>query len=241
MGKSVLIIGPSGAGKSTSIGKIDEHNIEGLNPSETMIISALGKELPWRGSQKQYTIYDKESNPKGNMVITSKPKVLLGWLHYINQSMPHIKNIVVDDNTHIFSSEYMRRVGEKNYFEKFNDIGFFMSTTAMEVKTFREDLTVFFLHHTEEQGDGITEDKTFKAMTIGKLVDTKLSGYESFFTIVLRAFKKSVDEDISYGFLTKDAKSTVKTPIGMFADKEIKNDLGYVLSTMNCYYKEENC
>lgn len=235
MGKSALIIGPSGAGKSTSIGHIEELNIKGLNPKETIIINALGKEMPWRGSAKQYTIWDKDKNPDGNMIVTSNPRTVLQWLHHINKNMPHIKNVVLDDNTHNSSMEYMRRINEKS-FEKFNDIGFFMSTTAMDVKSFRDDLYVFFLHHTREIGDGILEEKTTNAMTIGKLVDEKLSGYESFFTVVLRAIKKVEDDEIKYYFLTKDAHSTAKSPIGMFDNKEIPNDLGVVRETMDKYY-----
>lgn len=238
MGKSVLIIGPSGAGKTTSIGQIDELEIEGLDPTKTIVISALGKELPWRGSEKQYTIYNKESNPKGNMVITSNPRNVLQWLHHVNQKMPHITTVVIDDNTHNSSMEYMRRINEKSY-EKFNDIADFMSRTALDVKTFRDDLTVFFLHHTRETGDGIVDEKQTSAMTIGKLVDEKLSGYESFFTVVLKAVKRTKDDTIEYGFLTKDANSTVKTPIGMFADTLIKNDLGFVRKTLNCYYSDD--
>lgn len=235
MGKSALVIGPSGAGKSTSIGHIEELNIKGLNPKETIIINALGKEMPWRGSAKQYTIWDKDKNPDGNMIVTSNPRTVLQWLHHINKNMPQIKNVVLDDNTHNSSMEYMRRINEKS-FEKFNDIGFFMSTTAMDVKSFRDDLYVFFLHHTREIGDGILEEKTTNAMTIGKLVDEKLSGYESFFTVVLRAIKKVEDDEIKYYFLTKDAHSTAKSPIGMFDNKEIPNDLGVVRETMDKYY-----
>lgn len=235
MGKSVLVIGPSGSGKSTSIGAIEELGIKGLNPKETMILSSLGKELPWRNSAKQYTIWNKEKNPNGNMIITSEPKSVLVWLHYINSKMPHIKNIVLDDNTHNSSMEYMRRIHEKS-FDKFNDIADYMSRTAIDVKTFRDDLCVFFLHHTRDFGDGILEAKQTSAMTIGKLVDEKLSGYESFFTIVLKATKKIKDENIEYHFMTKDADSTVKTPIGMFESKEIPNDLGYVREVIDCYY-----
>lgn len=235
MGKSVLVIGPSGSGKSTSIGAIEELGIKGLNPEETIILSSLGKELPWRNSAKQYTIWNKEKNPKGNMIITSEPKSVLVWLHYINNKMPHIKNVVLDDNTHNSSMEYMRRIHEKS-FDKFNDIADYMSRTAIDVKTFRDDLCVFFLHHTRETGDGILEAKQTNAMTIGKLVDEKLSGYESFFTIVLKANKKVKDEEIEYHFMTKDADSTVKTPIGMFDTKEIPNDLGYVREVIDCYY-----
>lgn len=239
MGKSVLIIGNSGSGKSTSIGNIPELGIEGLDPKSTIIISALGKELPWKNSGKQYTIWS-EKNPDGNMVVTSDPRKVLKWLHGINKNMPHITSVVVDDNTHNSSMEYMRRIDEKS-FDKFNDIANYMSRTALDVKSFRDDLCVFFLHHTREIGDGIIDDKHTNAMTIGKLVDEKLSGYESFFTVVLRAIKKVKDDKLEYSFLTKDAHSTTKSPIGMFEKSEINNDLGAVRKAIYCYYDDSEC
>lgn len=229
-----------GAGKSTSIGQIRELEIEGLDPKETFIISALGKELPWRGSAKQYTIYNKDSNPQGNTTITSDSRAVLVWLNHINKNMHHIRSVVLEDNTHNYSMEYMRRINEKSY-EKFNDIANFMSKIALDIKTFRDDLTVFVMHHSRETGDGLLEAKQTNAMTIGKLVDEKLSGYESFFTVVLRAMKKVDKDGIKYVFLTEDADSTTKSPIGMFETPEIRNDLGFIRRTINCYYEEKDC
>lgn len=242
MGLSVLILGKSGSGKSTAIGQIPELGIIGLDPKETIIISSLGKENPWRNSGKDYSVWNKETNSKGNMVISSDPRVVLRWLHYINTNieMQHIKNIVLEDSTHSYSMEYMRRINEKS-FDKFNEIADFMTKTAMDVKSFRKDLCVFFNHHIEDFGDDILIERESRAMTIGKLVDNKLSGYESFFTMVLVATKKSEGEDIKYCFLTRQAKSTCKTPIGMFSETEIPNDLGFVRRTMDCYYNGENC
>ena len=235
MAHSVLIIGSSGSGKSTSIGQIPELGIEGLNPKETIILNALGKELPFRGSKRDYPTWDKDNKPDGNMIITSKPKQVLDWIIYINKSRPDIKNIILDDNTHNSSMEYTRRISEKNY-DKFNDISFYMASTASIVKEFRDDLCIFFLHHSREVGDGIIDVKRTEAMTIGKLVDDKLSGYESFFTVVLRAVKTVEDEKIKYNFLTQDAFSSAKTPIGMFSEVAIPNDLGYVKRKMEEYY-----
>jgi len=213
-------------------------NIEGLDPKKTIIISALGKELPFRGSKRDYTIWHQEKNPNGNMIVTSSPKEVERWLKWVNTHRPEIENVVLDDNTHNFSMEYMRRIGEKT-FDKFNDIGYYMSAIASGVKGFRDNLFIFFLHHTRETGDGLLESKQTSAMTIGKLVDEKLSGYESFFTVVLRATKTIEDEQIKYHFLTQDAYSTAKSPIGMFTETVIPNDLGLVKSCMEKYYSGE--
>lgn len=232
MSEVILVMGPSGAGKSTSIRNLD--------PKETFIINSLGKNLPFKGSAKLYTVWDKEKNPKGNMIKSSNSQIAIKWLDHIDKNMPHIKNVVIEDNTHQSSMEYIRRIKEGSW-DKFNDIASNMVNLIERSKSMRDDLTVFILHHTKEVGDGLVEDKQTKAMTLGKLVDEKMSSYESFFTVVLLAKKKKVDSGIEYVFLTNDADSTAKSPMGMFAGEEIPNDLLIVKDAIRCYYNEEGC
>lgn len=232
MAEVVLIMGPSGSGKSTSI--------RTLNPSETFVINTLGKRLPFRGSNKLYTTWNKETNPDGNMVKTSNSHNTLKWLDFIDKNHPAIKNVVIEDNTHQSSMEYIRRIGEGGW-NKFNDIAANMVSIVERAKNMRDDITVFILHHTKEDGDGILEDKLTKAMTLGKMIDEKMSSYEAFFTIVLLARKKKDESTINYVFLTQDANSTAKTPMGMFEDAEIPNDLAMVKSAITCYYDEQDC
>lgn len=233
MAEVVLIMGESGSGKSTSI--------RTLNPSETFIFNVLGKSLPFRGSNKNYTLYNKETNPTGNIVKINNSKNLIKWLEYINDNMPHVKNVVIEDNTHLSSLEYIGRIREHGW-DKFNDIAYNMVTVVNKCKSLRDDIVVFVIHHIKETGDGIIEDKGYKAMTLGKLVEEKMSSYESFFTIVLLAKAKNMDDGtIDYVFLTQDAKSTTKSPMGMFEQKEIPNDLALVRHSIECYLNDENC
>jgi len=228
MARLALILGESGAGKSTSI--------RSLNPKETFIINSLGKDLPFKGSGNLYTYFNKESNPDGNMVKTTSAGVVMQWLKFINEKMPHITNVVIDDNTHQSSMEYIRRIKESTW-DKWNDIAANMIAIVEYSISLRPDLTVFILHHVTTEGDGIIEDKKIKAMTLGKLVDQKLSSYESFFTVVLLAKKaKSQDGKVEHYFLTQDADSTAKSPDGMFDTEQIPNDLQLVKDTIAKYY-----
>jgi len=226
-----MIMGESGSGKSSGV--------RTLPPKETFVFNTLGKDLPFRGSGKLYTIWNKETNPNGNMLKTSNSQVVMQWLDYIDKKMPQIKYVVIDDNTHQSSLEYMRRLGEKT-FDKFNDIADNMINIAQKAASLRDDLTVFILHHVTETGDGILEEKKLKAQTVGKLVNNLLGSYEAFFTVILLATKvKGENGEPEYYYLTRDANSTIKTPMGMFDESKVPNDLLLLSSTIRAYYEAE--
>lgn len=230
MSRAVFVIGESGAGKSSAI--------RTLNPKETFLINALGKDLPFKGSAKIYTYWDKEKNPEGNMIKTSKADVIMKWLKHISDNMPNVKNVVIDDNTFVTSLELIRRTKETTW-DKYNDIASNFIQLAELSKSLRDDIIVYILHHTKEEGDGILEEKKVKAMSYGKLVDEKLCSQEAQFTIVLLAKKEKTDNGIQYSFYTRDQNSTAKTPYGMFDEEKIPNDFQEVRKAIECYYDNE--
>ena len=231
MSRNALIIAPSGAGKTTSVRTLD--------PQHTFIFNSLKKDLPWKGSAKQYKYLSKDQNGDfvGNMVATTDNRAIIKTLDYINNHMPHIKNVVIDDNTFITAMELQRRKDES--WDKFAIIVQNFLDLVEKSKNLRDDITVFFLHHTKVTGDGVLEDKQVSAMSYGKMLDEKLGSMEAHFTVVLRAAKESEGNEIKYVFYTKDANSTVKTPLGMFEDEKIPNDLRMVREAIDCYYNEE--
>lgn len=230
MGKSVLIMGPSGSGKSTSLRNLD--------PEKTIVFGVLAKGLPFPGSQKMYHIYHKDENPKGNYVVTSHVPTITAWLQAINKKRPEITTCIIDDNTFATAKELDRRRDELGY-KKFSDIAHDFLTISEVANTLRPDLNVYFLHHVREEGDGIMEDKTVKAMSYGKMIDDKLASIEAQFEIVLLASKlEDKDHNLVYKFKTRDAKSTAKSPMGMFKDEYIDNDLAMINEVVYKYYNE---
>lgn len=88
-------------------------------------------------------------------------------------------------------------------------------------------MIVYFLMHIEKDAEGRE-----KAKTIGKMLDEKIT-LEGLFTIVL----KTQVVDGKYTFRTQNSgNDTVKSPMGMFAEVEIDNDLKAVDTAIREYY-----
>lgn len=225
MAHGILIIAESGAGKSTSI--------ETLNPQETFIINVANKPLPFKGWKKKYTIWSKE-NPTGNMYDKSSAENIEACLRYVNEKRPEIKTIVIDDFQYMSSFEFFDKADEKGY-EKFTKIGAHLAKIARIPKDMREDLLIFFLTHAEEATD-MEGKRKFKAKTIGRMVDEKLT-LEGLFSIVLFGkAKKDKEGSIRYVFETQtNGENTCKSPRGMFPSFEIANDLKYVTEAIKDY------
>ena len=218
MGQGILIIAESGSGKSTSI--------EALDPKETFIINVANKPLPFKGWRKKYVTWTKD-NPGGNLYDKAAPESIEACLRYVSEKRPEIKNVVIDDFQYMSSFEFFDKVDEKGY-EKFTKIGAHLARVARLPKDLRDDLMVFILTHAEESTD-MEGKRKFKAKTIGRMVDEKLT-LEGLFSIVLFGkVKKSKDGTIRYVFETQtNGENTCKSPRGMFDEVEIENNLQLV-------------
>ncbi len=182
MAQSVLVIADSGSGKSTSIRDLD--------PKETFIINIANKPLPFKGWKKNYTAISKD-NQKGNMTPVSSSAGIMKAMMHVNDKMPHIKNLVIDDWQYMSSFEYFDRANEKGY-DKFTQIAANLAQVAKLPKDMRDDLYIFFLTHSEESTD-VNGHRKVKAKTIGKMIDNTLT-LEGLFSIVL--FGKVVKDAI---------------------------------------------
>lgn len=98
----------------------------------------------------------------------------------------------------------------------------------------RDDITVFFLSHSEEIF--VEAGRKTKIKTIGKLLDEKIT-IEGLFTIVLLSKVESDSDTMQtsgYFITQSDGISTMKSPEGMF-DLRIPNDLQFVLDKIEEY------
>ena len=136
------------------------------------------------------------------------------------------KTIVVDDFQYLLAIPYMRRVKESGW-DKYNDFAANYFDVIQVCDTLPEDVTVYFMTHTETLEDG---QETVKL--IGKLLREKIC-IEGLFTIVL----KTMCSDGKYYFLTQNSgRDNVKSPEDMFPSFAIDNDLYYVDQKIRNYY-----
>jgi ABC-type dipeptide/oligopeptide/nickel transport system ATPase component len=220
MSNTILIIGESGSGKSTSI--------RSLNPLETVIINVLDKPLPFKGFKKNYIKMATEDK-KVNYFATDEANKIKQAIDKVNQTRPEVKNIIIDDFQYIMANEFMRRALERGY-DKFSEIGQKTWDLIKHISQGREDINCFILSHSHSDDSG-----KIKCKTIGKMLDDKIC-VEGMFTIVLHA----LTSDNKYKFLTQnDGTHLAKSPLGMFKEKYIDNDLLEINKAINDYFNDD--
>lgn len=220
MSNTVLIIGQSGSGKSTSL--------RNLNPKTTFIINVLDKPLPFKSFRKNYLPFTKQ-NKNGNYYTTDNWEQVIKCVEMINKEKPEITTLIIDDWQYILAHEFMRRVSEKG-FDKFSELANHGWSTINACLGTRSTLTNFILSHSDVDSTGRS-----KCKTIGKMLDEKIT-IEGLFTTVLHS--RVVDGN--YMFQTQyDGEFLAKSPMGMFEDHLIPNDLVSVKDAVENYFNDE--
>ncbi len=184
-------------------------SLRNFQRGEIAVINVAGKPLPFRSDL--------------GMITTDKYPEIVNALKRMTTPAA-----VIDDAQYLLANEFMRRAGEVG-FQKFTDIALhYWSLIAETVsRDLPPDKIVYFLSHIERDQNG-----NEKVKTIGKLLDEKIT-VEGLFTIVL----KTHVEDGKYTFFTQNSgQDTVKSPIGMFAERQIDNDLKMVDTIIREYY-----
>ena len=138
-----------------------------------------------------------------------------------------VNAFVIDDSQYLMAFDSFDKAKETGY-GKFTDMAVsFEKLIEFCINEIEDDKTVYFLHHCET-----TDTGKQKAKTIGKMLDNYVT-VEGKFTIVL----KTVVQDGKYYFSTHNSgQDTVKSPLGMFEDNYVDNDLKAVDTIIREYY-----
>ena len=179
-------------------------SLRNFAPEDVGIINVAGKPLPFRNKLRCLDTDD----------YATISRALLGM---------KTPSAVIDDAQYLLANEYMRRANETGY-QKYSDMAnHYWSLIQLVIRELPSDRIVYFMSHIERDQNG-----NEKVKTIGKLLDEKIT-VEGMFSIVL----KTHVQDGVYTFCTQNSgQDTVKTPIGMFTDREIENDLKKVDDTI---------
>ncbi|MEL4862198.1 AAA family ATPase [Pseudoflavonifractor phocaeensis] len=182
-------------------------SLRNFTPDEVCIINVSGKPLPFKNQHKTF-------NCDNYMEIDRAVKVA------------PTRAIIIDDATYLMTNEFMRGAKTSGY-QKFTDMALNFWTLVQTAIQLPEDRVIYFLGHVDIDANG---NEKFK--TIGKLLDEKVT-LEGLFTIVL----KTVVTDGKYSFATQtNGADTVKSPVGMFQDRLIDNDLKAVDTAIREYW-----
>ena len=202
----VLIIGKSGTGKSASMRNFKKEEID--------VINVESKPLPFRNDFE--TLNSDNYKDIARAIKNSKKSV-----------------VVVDDAGYLLTNNFMRghasQGGGNAMFNFYNQLAddFWKLITFCKSLDKDKDKIVYIVMHEQKNDFG-----DIKPKSIGKLLDEKVT-IEGMFTIVLR----SVYHDGKYFFRTHtDGFDVVKSPINMFTEDEVDNDLKLVDATIRDFY-----
>jgi phage protein len=210
MSYACLVLGESGTGKTCSLRNLD--------PKNTLLIQPVRKPLPFRSTGWKEI---KQKGDGNNILVCSNPQAIINCMHASPFDV-----IVVDDWQYILASMYMAARNVKG-FDKFTEIGGAGFDIAKAASELGENKRVYVLAHTTSDEFGNTRIKT-----LGKLLDDKIV-VEGMFTTVLRTHV----ENGRYLFSTQNSGSdTVKSPMGMFSEQYIENDLAAIDRVICDYY-----
>lgn len=199
MAIKTLICGLSGTGKTTSA----------RNLTEVAVVNPVNKPLPFKHKFEMLNGVTDATKICDFMRKTDK------------------KIIIVDDFQYLLSIPYMRRIKEAGW-DKYNDFASNYFDIISVCDELPEDVTVYFMTHTETLEDG-----TETVKLIGKLLREKIC-IEGLFTTVL----KTLVNDGKYYFITQNSgKDNTKSPMGMFSSYAIDNDLKYVDDKIRSYFE----
>ena len=191
-------------------------SLRDFDSGELDVINVEAKPLPFRSNIQ--TIDTDSYKEIARTIKNSKKKV-----------------IVVDDASYLLTNSFMRghasQGGGNAMFSFYNQLADDFWKLVTWLRSLEKEKIIYIIMHEQKNDFG-----DIKPKTIGKLLDEKVT-IEGMFTIVLR----SICHDGKYVFRTHtDGFDVTKSPIGMFAEDEIDNNLKSVDNTIRDYYGFDN-
>ena len=183
-------------------------SLRNFKKEEIAIANVLGKPLPFKSDLEAPKVDDY------NVILKAIEKT-------------DKKVIVIDDANYLITNEFMNKSSVKG-FDKYNEMGNNFFNLINGIKNIEGGKTVYLIMHEDTDDEGNVKPKT-----IGKLLDDKVN-IQGMFTICIR----SMFDNGNYIFRLKtNGQDCVKTPIGLFEEESIENDLKIVDEKIREYYE----
>ena len=182
-------------------------SLRNFEPGEIAVFDVAGKPLPFRKR------LDVAHRPSYGMIMKKLKE---------NSRRAY----VIDDANYLMAFQNFALASVKGY-DKFTTMAVNFEQLLEASNATDDDTVTYYLMHPEYDADG-----RMKPKSIGKMLDSQLC-IEGMFPIVLVAQRM---ED-GYRFVTQtDGNTPAKTPMGMFPDVIIDNDLKMVDSAIREYW-----
>lgn len=183
-------------------------SLRNFKKGEIAIANVLGKPLPFKSDLEAPKVDDYN--------------IILKAIQNTDK-----KVIVIDDANYLITNEFMNKSSVKG-FDKYNEMGNNFFNLINGIKNIDGGKTVYLIMHEDTDEEGNVKPKT-----IGKLLDDKVN-IQGMFTICIR----SMFDNGNYIFRLKtNGQDCVKTPIGLFEEEQIENDLKLVDEKIREYYE----
>jgi hypothetical protein len=233
MANPILIMGEPGTGKTVSIRNLD--------PKATFVICADEKPIPLPKSSTNYkTVYKTNGKidlQNSNYYETTDAGTIIKLLEAISSTAPHITTVVIDTITSVMTDAFMERLKEPGY-GKFGDFAKDTYDIIKSIRKLRDGLTVVVMSHLDTKYDEKGELRSSFKIIGGKLVGEKIPPEAYFHMILYTEVVMSTDGKPEYYFLTQNnGKNTCRSPLGLFSELRIPNDLKAVIDAYNTYEK----
>ena len=185
-------------------------SLRNFKKEDVGILNVASKPLPFRNTNGLVTV-NKATYSMIRGAVTS----------------PNRLSYVIDDAQYLMAFESFDKANITGY-TKFTEMA---KNYEEMLRVIQEDTSpdtiVYVMQHIETDDNG-----KIKAKTLGKMLDQQLT-IEGLFSIVLLA---KADERRHYFVTQSDGTNPCKSPMGMFDDIEIDNDLKMVDDTIREYY-----
>lgn len=186
-------------------------SLRNLKKDEVSYITVTGKELPFRSDIKAVPV--KTMDQVKQMVLKSKKDI-----------------VVIDDVNYLFTKEVFGASEKDDKWDVYDKISkeFYQIMQTIMNKDTEQN---FYLFGHIEDPDSKKDLKQLK--TLGQAT-RKNNNPEGWTNIVFESMVNDVEEFV---FRVKTDGKGVKSPMDMFEDSEIENDLRVVNDKINAYYK----